>query len=657
MDAAVFVTWLVSALLMIALFGVVIRRLLGVRIGTARTLLAAFLALWITPYTLKAMIPHSSLNNPSGGEFGLYLGLSVGVATVSAMLVLVVAEILVPTGSVPGPLELFRSWRGRVARARRYSGILRIAVRHGLGRFLRGSAHSGLHTSTSRQGLAQNLREALDEGGVTFVKLGQLLSTRRDLLPAEFVSELTSLQDQATPVSWTDVSAALDGALGRPVDEVFTSIDEQPLAAASIGQVHVARLASGESVVVKVRRPGIEQVVERDLDIVGQLAATLEARTSWGHSIGLRALADGFARALREELDFTVERDNMRAVAASLGPADGIRVRVPTPVTDLCTAQVLVMDRLPGTPLGSAGPLLGRLGDDVRQRIAATLLDAVVGQMLTVGVFHADPHPGNILVDDDGALGLLDLGSVGRLDGTTREAFGRLLLAMDRMNSLAATDALLELVDRPDEIDERSLERALGQVLVRYASPGSTVGAAAFTALFRLVTETGLAVPSDIAAVFRSLATLEGTLTWIAPGFNVVDHARQIGRERFGTLLQPRAATQLLEDELASLLPTLRRLPRRVDRIGDALEHGRLKVNVSLFADRRDRALVIDLLHRVLLTVLGATAGIMAVVLLGIEGGPRVTPTLGLFAVFGYALLVCSIVLVLRVLGLIFRRE
>ncbi len=657
MDAAVFVTWLVSALLMITLFGVVIRRLLGVRIGAARTLVAAFLALWITPYTLKGMIPESSLENPDGGEFAVYLGLSVGIATVSAMLVLVVAEILVPTGSVPGPLEIFRSWRGRVARARRYTAILRIAVRHGLGRFLRGSSHSGLSTSTSRQGLARNLRAALDEGGVTFVKLGQLLSTRRDLLPPEFVGELAGLQDQAAPVAWSEVADVLREEFGRPVEEVFRSIDQQPLAAASIGQVHAARLTSGEDVVVKVRRPGVERVVERDLDILGQLATTLESRTRWGHTIGLAALAAGFAQALREELDFTVERDNMRSVAAALSPADGIPVRVPTPVAGLCTPRVLVMDRLPGTPLGAAEPVLDRLGGAARERIATALLDTVVGQMLTVGVFHADPHPGNVLIDDGGAIGLLDLGSVGRLDGTTREAFGRLLLAMDRMNSLAATDALLELVDRPDEIDERALERALGQVLVRYASPGSTVGAAAFTALFRLVTESGLSVPPEIAAVFRSLATLEGTLTSIAPGFNVVERARQIGRERFDDLLRPRAAKQLLEDELASLLPTLRRLPRRVDRIGDALEHGRLKVNVSLLADRRDRALVVDLLHRVLLTVLGATAGIMAVVLLGIEGGPRVTPSLGLFALFGYGLLVCSIVLVLRVLGLIFRRE
>jgi ubiquinone biosynthesis protein len=244
-----------------------------------------------------------------------------------------------------------------------------------------------------------------------------------------------------------------------------------------------------------------------------------------------------------------------------------------------------------------------------------------------------------------------------RLDSTTRTAIGRLLAAMERANSLAACDALLELVNRPDEIDERNLERAVGALIVRYASPGSDTGAAAFAALFRLVTSHQLGIPPEVAAVFRGLATLEGTLATVDPAFDLLARARDSGRDRVGEAMKPGHVQQSIEDELASLLPILRRLPRRVDRLTDALEHGRLTVNARLFAHPFDRMVVADLLHQMLLTFLGAAAGLMAVLLLGTRHGPQVTDSLGLFALFGYVLLIVAVVLVLRVLVIIFRQN
>ena len=229
-------------------------------------------------------------------------------------------------------MELWRGTVRRMARARRYGAIVRIALRHGLGRFLRGRPQPGPSSAAARRQLARSLRAALDEGGVTFVKLGQQLSTRRDVLPAEFVEELTALQDKAAPVPWDAVAAALAADLGRPVDEAFATVEREPLAAASVAQVHAARLPDGAEVVVKVRRPGVAAVVERDLDILLRLAATLEDRTAWGRSLGLRNLAAGFAEALREELDFTVERDNLQAMAAALAASPDRGVRVPDAV-------------------------------------------------------------------------------------------------------------------------------------------------------------------------------------------------------------------------------------------------------------------------------------------------------------------------------------
>ncbi|RJL34673.1 ABC1 kinase family protein [Bailinhaonella thermotolerans] len=625
-------------------FASVAGRLLGLPFGRVRTLLAGLLAFLVAGPLFRAM---AGSVDPDDDRLAplWFLLLGAAVAVLAGMVFLALAEVLVPTGSVPGPLELVRGLRSRTARARRYSQIVRIAIRHGLGPYLRGRGRpGGAGGAGGRARLARSLREALDDGGVTFVKLGQVLSTRRDLLPAEFADELRGLQDRVAPAEWAQVEAVLTRELGAPVDEVFAEFDRTPLAAASIAQVHAARLRTGERVVVKVRRPGIASVVERDLDIVARLARTLEQRTRWGRSLGARELAAGFAQAVREELDFRVEAANMAAVRQ--GGSGGDAVVFPAPHEPLCTSAVLVMERLDGTPLADVPA-----GE--RPELARTLFDCLLRQILVEGVFHADPHPGNVLVLGDGRLGLLDFGSVGRLDGALRDSLRRLLLALDRGDPLGVGDALLEVAPGPEGPGEQALERALGRFMARHLAPGSVPGVRMFTDLFRVVAEHRLAIPPEVAAVFRALATVEGTLARLSPGFDIVAEARRFGAAYVTEGLDVRDAVQ---KELGALLPMLRRLPRRVERIAGAVESGRLSVNVRLFADERDRRHVTGLLHQVLLTVLGATAGIMAVLLLGTAGGPPLTGTTSLYQFLGYCLLVISSVLVLRVLVIIFRR-
>ncbi|MFC4912334.1 ABC1 kinase family protein [Actinomadura gamaensis] len=633
------------------------RRLLNTRFSLFRTVLAAAVGEAVANPVLKGLMRGIGPDAPNFTAAIWFSVLGWACALLIAMVVLVVWEAFVPTGTIPSPLFWVRSLRARAARTRRYWQISWIFVRAGLGPYVSGRARPD---GESRSRLAHSLAAALDRGGVTFVKLGQVLSTRRDVLPEEFVTELGRLRDRAAPVPWERIERVLRDELGAPVEEVFAEFEREPLAAASVAQVHAARLRTGEEVVVKVQRPGVRTVVERDLDIVRRLARTLDARAGWGRALGVIDLANGFAAALKEELDFRVETRNMAAVA-SASCARGMdvthqdaRVRVPRPHEDLCTERVLVMERFAGVPLSQAGPSIERRGLD-RATLARDLLDEMLRQIMLDGVFHADPHPGNLLLLDDGRLGLIDFGSVGRLDGELRAALGRILLAVNRADPIALTDALLEVTARPDELDEQALERAVGAFMARHLAAGQAPDAAMFTELFRVMARFALAVPAEFAAVFRALGTLEGGLTELAPGFDMVGEARAFGGAHLAERLRPESLKEAATGELVALLPTLRRLPRRLDRITSAIEGGRLSVNVRLFADERDRATVTGLLHQFLLALLASTAGIMAVLLLGLKSGPAMTASVSLYQFLGYGMLVVCSILALRVLVGVFR--
>jgi ubiquinone biosynthesis protein len=329
-------------------------------------------------------------------------------------------------------------------------------------------------------------------------------------------------------------------------------------------------------------------------------------------------------------------------------------VVIPAAYHDLSTRRVLVMERLDGVPVSKAGPALAGGGID-RERLARALFDSLLRQIMVDGIFHADPHPGNILLLDDGRLALIDFGSVGRLDTGLRAALARLLLALDRRDPVALTDALLEVTARPDALDEQALERAVGTLLVRHLAAGQPPDATMFADLFRIVARHELAVPAEFAATFRALSTLEGTLTALAPGFDIVAEAERFGQARLREELGPVSLKDAATDEIMALLPMLRRLPRRVDRIAAAVEGGRLSVNVRLLADERDRQTINGWLQLGVLTLLAASAGIMAVALLALKGGPAMTATVGLYQFLGYCLLVICSLLALRVLAAVFR--
>ena len=650
---------LAISMVLVAALAWVARRLLGLPVGALRALIAGLLGFavaWLLGSWLRAAQP---------GHTAAFITVAVGVPLVVAMIFIVVAEVLVPSGAVPQPVELIRAARSSLARTRRYSQISRIAVRHGLGPYLRGRRLRRADAAGGRAALAASLRRALEEGGVTFTKLGQLLSTRRDLLPEEFISELGQLQDRAEPARWEQVEGVIAASLGVSTEQVFAELNPVPTAAASIAQVHKARLRRGDGpdaeVAVKVQRPGIRATVEQDLDILLRIAARLESRTRWARTYGVVALAEGFAAAMLEELDFRVEARNMAAMAATW-PAqqhavgEGVLVALPALHDQVSSEHVLVIEWLDGASLRKAGPLIDDRGLD-RAKLTRALMRSMVYQLTEGGVFHADPHPGNIMLLTDDRLALLDFGSVGRLDGQLRSGLQNLLLAIGNGDPAALRDALLDLVSYPDELDEQRLERALGQFMAVHLGGGTAPSTEMFTDLFRLGSRFELTIPAEVGTVLRALATMEGTLTLVEPGFDLVVEARQYAAAHVTGQLSPRAVQKAAAEELMALLPLLRRLPRRADRITGAMEQGRFGVNVRLFADERDRRVVADLTNRFLLTLLGAATGIGAVLLIGAPGGPQIASGVSLFQMIGYNLLIVASILVLRVLFAIFRNR
>lgn len=647
-------------LLFMRLFGALVGRLLGVRLSWWRILGAGYLGSTMG-VAFAVAVGAQHMRNIGGG---LVFFSSILVAM---MLCNVAIELLArPLGwdaarsgraSIPHPL---RATRRRLARGSRYMQIMGIAARHGLVPYLSGRRAARRDGTPAARGarLWMQVRDALVEAGGAFVKLGQVLSTRPDLLPPAAIAALAGLQDRVPPAPATAVTDLLAEELGAAPATLFASFEAEPLAAASIAQVHRAMLSSGEAVVVKVQRPGVRAGIERDLDILLTRARTLDARAAWAHDIGALDLASGFAAALREELDFRVEARNTAALAAGLHAAeDGeerVTVRAPRVYPHLSTTRVLVQEWLDGVSVREAGPLLDELRLE-RAALARALLRCVMRQIVRDGAFHADPHPGNVLVLRDGHLALIDFGSVGRLNATEQGALLRLLLAVDRRDAAMLHDALREITQGRATLDEERLERALAHFMAQRLGPGMPVGPELFRDLFALLLEFGLAVAPPVGAVFRTLVTLQGTLELLDPHFQMVDEARRMAVEWARDIASVGSLRKTATDELLTMLPLLRRLPRRLDRITAGLERGTLSVNVRLFADDRDARLVAHWIGRAVLAFLGAALGLVAVLLLGLKGGPSLNATLSMYQAFGYAGLFTSIILILRVVVAIVR--
>ncbi|MEW6259370.1 MAG: AarF/ABC1/UbiB kinase family protein [Thermodesulfobacteriota bacterium] len=424
----------------------------------------------------------------------------------------------------------------------------------------------------------ERVRMALEELGPTYVKLGQLLSTRPDLLPADYIRELGKLQDKATPFPFEEAIAILNTAF--PFDSVFKTISPEPIAAASIAQVYDAVLKSEERVAVKIQRPGIRRIVEIDLEIMLHLATLMEHHIEEVAFFQPVKLVDEFARVLEKEIDFTVEANNMERVSRHF--IDDPTVYVPAVFREFSTPSILVMERIDGIKISDI-EAIEKAGLN-KKLLTIRGADVCLKQIFEHGFFHADPHPGNLLVLPDNVICMLDLGMVGALDQKTREDFIELVDSVVLRQEGRAARAILKLTDWDHEPQMRSFERDVADFMSNHLyRPLKEIRIGKlFQDVLDLAFRHRLRVPADIFLMLKALATVEGVAQNLDPDFDMISHAAPYIRKiRFQKMAPGRMAAEALY-VLEQGVGFVRQFPQDILEISKLIRQQRLTVNLRM---------------------------------------------------------------------------
>lgn len=627
------------ALALLIFVGWLSGRILGVKRGLGRAILAG-----IVGFLAGLIIISSQFSDRDIDDLNDLWALGVGffsyVLIVTLLASVAIDAIFRPRDtrrrlSLPHPIRWIRQ---RLAVLRRLRHIAHAARVNGLiGRGLPST------TSLATPEGARALRLTLEDAGGILVKFGQIASTREDLLPPVITDELASLRTSVPGLPIAQVRAVIESELGAPVGDLFATFDDEPLAAASIGVTHRATLLDGRKVIVKIQRPGIELGVERDGSVLIWAAEQFQRRSDSAARLGLAGLARELVAGIKEELDFTRELANNAAMRAQRGDTDA--VQLPEIFSDYTTRRVLVMEAVDGVSVSDRDAVDGC--GVPRGELASHLMDAFLSQVLTSGVYHADPHPGNVLIDDTGTLWLIDFGAVGHLDPITLEGLQQLAIGFTMRDPSVIARGVRRLAGHDaEDIDIAALEFDLGAVITDVSGGG--FDPSSLSEVLKVLGRHGVKPPEALTVLARATLTIDGTLRMLDPQFRMGPAAS----ERMGSLvltseLNPR---DQLMTELVRALPALRSMPQLTEDIALQARSGRLSLRVNRWhgADghRLDRWI-----SQILFTSIGIV-GLIASALILIAAG--LTPNEGVadyLRVIGFVGIITATAMQLRVVA------
>jgi predicted unusual protein kinase regulating ubiquinone biosynthesis (AarF/ABC1/UbiB family) len=471
------------------------------------------------------------------------------------------------------------------AHLKRYGELGRLLLKYGRTDLVR---RSGLEEALSPDELstdggsparAEELAGDLERLGPTYVKLGQLLSTRPDILPRPYLEALARLQDKVEPFPFGDVERIVTEELGVRLSKAFSSFEPEPIGSASLGQVHRAALRDGRPVAVKVQRPGIRERIARDLEIFEEVAGFLDSRTKAGDTIEFTGTVAEFRKTILAELDYRQEARNLTTLGENLAGFE--RIVIPAPVDDYTTPRLLTMDYVRGRKITSLGPLARMEMDG--EALAEELFRAYLKQILVDGFFHADPHPGNVFLTEDRRLALLDLGMTGRVTPTLQEQLIKLLMAVAEGRGEEAADLALRIGEAREGLDEPRFRRAVAELVA--SQQGALVQDIEVGTLVMEVTrvsgENGVRVPREMTLLGKTLLNLDQVGRALDPEFDPNASIRRNVAELMTRRMRGAASPSSLFGTVLEMNEFLRMLPGRVNRILDSLARNELEVKVE----------------------------------------------------------------------------